>query len=92
MGTPPADELHHFVIDTSRNGRGAWTPPQGKYNGDPETWCNAPGRGLGPRPTADTGGTIDPEYGIVDPPAGAWWTDQAHALARNAVPRLTFNR
>ncbi|POX43876.1 glycoside hydrolase family 6 protein [Streptomyces sp. Ru72] len=117
VGTPPADELHHFVIDTSRNGRGAWTPAPGKYSGDPETWCNAPGRGLGPRPTADTGvplvdaylwvkipgesdgsctrntgGTIDPEYGIVDPPAGTWWPDQAHALARNAVPRLTFNR
>ncbi|MCL3992439.1 glycoside hydrolase family 6 protein [Streptomyces lavenduligriseus] len=115
-GTPPADELSHFVIDTSRNGRGAWTPEPGKYSGDPEPWCNAPGRGLGPRPTADTGvpladaylwikvpgesdgsctrgtgGTVDPEYGIVDPPAGAWWPDQAHALARNAVPRLTFN-
>ncbi|MFJ9909327.1 glycoside hydrolase family 6 protein [Streptomyces sp. NPDC101152] len=117
VGTPPAGELHHFVIDTSRNGLGAWTPEPGKYSGDPEPWCNAPGRGLGPRPTADTGvplvdaylwiktpgesdgsctrntgGTIDPEYGIVDPPAGAWWPDQAHTLARNAVPRLTFNR
>ncbi|MFF3906813.1 glycoside hydrolase family 6 protein [Streptomyces sp. NPDC001848] len=117
VGTPPAGELRHFVIDTSRNGRGAWTPAPGKYSGDPESWCNAPGRGLGPRPTADTGvplvdaylwiktpgesdgsctrntgGTIDPEYGIVDPPAGAWWPDQAHALARNAVPRLTFDR
>lgn len=117
VGTPPAGELRHFVIDTSRNGRGAWTPAPGKYSGDPEAWCNAPGRGLGPRPTADTGvplvdaylwikvpgesdgsctrntgGTIDPEYGIVDPPAGSWWPDQAHALARNAVPRLTFNR
>ncbi|MEU6540211.1 glycoside hydrolase family 6 protein [Streptomyces sp. NPDC047000] len=116
-GTPPADGLRHFVVDTSRNGRGAWTPEPGKYTGDPEVWCNAPGRGLGPRPTADTGvplvdaylwikvpgesdgsctrntgGTVDPEYGIVDPPAGAWWPDQAHALARNAVPRLTFNR
>ncbi|MFF5436128.1 glycoside hydrolase family 6 protein [Streptomyces achromogenes] len=114
-GTPPAGELSHFVIDTSRNGRGAWTPEPGKYSGDPEPWCNAPGRGLGPRPTADTGvplvdaylwikvpgesdgsctrgtgGTVDPEYGIVDPPAGTWWPDQAHALARNAVPRLTF--
>jgi endoglucanase len=117
VGTPPADELKHFVIDTSRNGLGAWTPEPGKYTGDPEIWCNAPGRGLGPRPTADTGvplvdaylwikipgesdgsctrntgGTIDPEYGIVDPPAGTWWPDQAHSLARNAAPRLTFNR
>ncbi|MFF7777709.1 glycoside hydrolase family 6 protein [Streptomyces tanashiensis] len=116
MGDPPADALHHFVIDTSRNGLGAWTPEPGKYSGDPEIWCNAPGRGLGPRPTADTGvplvdaylwikipgesdgsctrntgGTIDPEYGIVDPPAGAWWPDQVHGLARNAAPRLTFH-
>ncbi|MFJ5780054.1 glycoside hydrolase family 6 protein [Streptomyces sp. NPDC093094] len=110
------DELKHFVIDTSRNGLGAWTPPAGKYTGDAEPWCNAPGRGLGPRPTADTGtplvdaylwikvpgesdgsctrstgGTIDPEYGIVDPPAGAWWPDYVHGLARNAAPRLTFD-
>ncbi|MGW0133590.1 glycoside hydrolase family 6 protein [Streptomyces sp. NPDC003299] len=117
VGTLPTDALRHFVIDTSRNGLGAWTPPPGKYTGDPEAWCNAPGRGLGPRPTADTGvplvdaylwlkipgesdgsctrntgGTIDPEYGIVDPPAGVWWPDQAHTLARNAAPRLTFNR
>ncbi|GGS62149.1 glycoside hydrolase family 6 protein [Streptomyces cinerochromogenes] len=117
VGTPPAGGLRHFVVDTSRNGLGAWTPEPGKYSGDPEAWCNAPGRGLGPRPTADTGvplvdaylwikipgesdgsctrntgGTIDPEYGIVDPPAGAWWPDQAHTLARNAAPRLTFNR
>ncbi|MER6679871.1 glycoside hydrolase family 6 protein [Streptomyces olivaceoviridis] len=117
VGTPPADGLRHFVIDTSRNGLGAWTPEPGKYTGDPEVWCNAPGRGLGPRPTADTGvplvdaylwikipgesdgsctrntgGTIDPEYGVVDPPAGTWWPDQAHALARNAAPRLAFNR
>ncbi|MFD6370991.1 glycoside hydrolase family 6 protein, partial [Streptomyces roseolus] len=95
VGTPPTDALHHFVIDTSRNGLGAWVPEPGKYTGDPEIWCNAPGRGLGPRPTANTGvplvdaylwikipgesdgsctrntgGTIDPEYGIVDPPAG----------------------
>ncbi|GGY96842.1 hypothetical protein GCM10010300_45960 [Streptomyces olivaceoviridis] len=117
VGTPPADGLRHFVIDTSRNGLGAWTPEPGKYTGDPEAWCNAPGRGLGPRPTADTGvplvdaylwikipgesdgsctrntgGTIDPEYGVVDPPAGTWWPDQAHALARNAAPRLAFDR
>jgi endoglucanase len=42
----------HFVIDTSRNGRGPWTPPA--YP-DPQDWCNPPGRGLGLRPTAQTG-------------------------------------
>jgi len=52
----PADAvLTHFVIDSSRNGQGPWTPPAGKYTGDPQTWCNPPGRGLGTRPTAATG-------------------------------------
>jgi endoglucanase len=116
-GTAPLDQLTHFVADTSRNGQGAWTPPAGKYAGDPQTWCNPPGRGMGDRPTANTGvplvdaylyvktigesdgqcnrsipgGTIDPEYGIVDPAAGAWWPDLAHTLAANANPSLTFN-
>ena len=117
VGTPPAAELTHFVVDTSRNGQGAWTPPAGKYTGDPQTWCNPPGRGIGVRPTAHTGvalvdaylwiktigesdgqcnrgiagGTIDPEYGQVDPAAGGWWPAQATTLVNNAKPRLTFN-
>ena len=45
----------HFVIDTSRNGQGPWTPPAGHPAGDPQDWCNPPGRGLGLRPTANTG-------------------------------------
>ena len=43
----------HFVVDTSRNGQGPWTPAA-SYP-DPQTWCNPPGRGLGLRPTAATG-------------------------------------
>ena len=42
----------NFVIDTSRNGLGPWMPPA--YP-DPQDWCNPPDRGLGLRPTADTG-------------------------------------
>ncbi|WP_066516359.1 glycoside hydrolase family 6 protein [Curtobacterium ammoniigenes] len=42
----------HFVVDTSRDGQGPWTPPAGKYTGDPQTWCNPPGTGLGARPDA----------------------------------------
>ena len=45
--------LSHFVIDTSRNGQGPWTPPAGYP--DPQDWCNPPGRGTGIRPTLDTG-------------------------------------
>lgn len=46
--------MKHFVTDSSRNGRGAWTAPAGKYT-DPQEWCNPPDRGLGARPTTRTG-------------------------------------
>ncbi|RRQ76679.1 glycoside hydrolase [Streptomyces griseofuscus] len=50
----PADaQLTHFVIDSSRNGTGPWTPTA-SYS-DPQDWCNPPGRGLGVRPTSRTG-------------------------------------
>ena len=42
-----------FVIDTSRNGQGPWTPAAAYP--DAQDWCNPPGRGLGVRPTLDTG-------------------------------------
>ncbi|MFG3286813.1 glycoside hydrolase family 6 protein [Streptomyces sp. NPDC048111] len=81
----------HFVIDTSRNGNGPYT------GGDPaENWCNPPGRALGERPTADTGGGAVDAYvwakrpGESDgpcrggPPAGTWWPEYALALADNS--------
>ena len=52
MGT--AVPTVHFVIDTSRNGQGPWVPPPHPA-GDPQDWCTPPDRGLGYRPTADTG-------------------------------------
>ena len=107
--------LKHFVIDTSRNGQGPWTPTT-SYP-DPMTWCNPPDRGLGVRPTADTGNplldaylwimipgesdgectrglgpagtTVDPEWGLIDPPAGAWFPEMALDLVHNANPPLT---
>jgi endoglucanase len=48
-----ASPTTNFVIDTSRNGQGAWTPTA-SYP-DPQVWCNPPGRGVGARPTASTG-------------------------------------
>lgn len=50
----------HFVIDTSRNGTGPWAPAPGKYSGDPQTWCNPPGAGLGARPQAEPDPTAFP--------------------------------
>jgi endoglucanase len=44
----------HFVVDTSRNGQGPWVVPP-HPSGDPQDWCNPPDRGLGVRPTANTG-------------------------------------
>ena len=49
-GTPTT----HFVVDTSRNGQGPWAGPL--------DWCNPPGRGLGLRPTADTGNPLVDAY------------------------------
>ncbi|MFC0003803.1 glycoside hydrolase family 6 protein [Micromonospora siamensis] len=55
VGDVPADRLAHYVVDTSRNGRGPWTAPAGVTWPDPQTWCNPPDRGLGLRPTTATG-------------------------------------
>jgi endoglucanase len=52
--------LKHFVIDTSRNGQGPWTPTV-SYP-DAQDWCNPPGRGLGLQPTADTGNALIDAY------------------------------
>ncbi|MFB9888485.1 glycoside hydrolase family 6 protein [Planobispora takensis] len=52
--------LPHFVIDTSRNGRGEWVPD--KEYAKPQTWCNPPDRGLGLRPTTATGSELVDAY------------------------------
>jgi endoglucanase len=80
----------HFVVDTSRNGRGPLTGAGGT------AWCNPPGRALGTPPTTRTGepaldaylwikrpGESDGQCG-GGPPAGQWWPDYALALARNS--------
>lgn len=63
----------HFVIDTSRNGQGPW-------NGTLD-WCNAPGRGVGIAPTANTGNELLDAYlwgkvpGESDGTCDARWVD-----------------
>ncbi len=82
----------HYVVDTSRNGRGPAT------GGLKDSWCNPPGRGLGTAPTTDTRnaradaflwiktpGASDGECGRNNPPAGTWWSAQADELVRNAT-------
>jgi endoglucanase len=54
--------LKRFVIDTSRNGVGPWTAPADHPEGDPQEWCNPPDRGLGLRPTLETGNALIDAY------------------------------
>ncbi|MFI6926741.1 glycoside hydrolase family 6 protein [Nonomuraea spiralis] len=56
----PGAGLPHFVVDTARNGKGPWSPT--KTYADPQTWCNPPGRGVGERPTTDTGEELADAY------------------------------
>ncbi len=51
--SPDPARMKHFVIDTSRNGRGPWVPDT--QHPVPETWCNPLERGLGARPSTLTG-------------------------------------
>jgi endoglucanase len=86
----------HFVVNTGENGRGPLVPRNLTKDGN-EVLCNPPGRGLGPRPTTNTG------YPNVDafawtsnpgesggqcvpgaPPTGAYWPAYAVMLVRNA--------
>jgi endoglucanase len=78
----------HFIIDTSRNGLGS--APDG-------SWCNPPGRALGPKPTGDTGfPLVDAFYWLKAPghsdgecrgypKAGTWVPEYALGLARRAA-------
>jgi len=55
--------LKHFAIDTSRNGVGPWqATPEQIALGDVQDWCNPPARGLGKRPTLDTGNALVDAY------------------------------
>ncbi|WP_345580120.1 glycoside hydrolase family 6 protein, partial [Nonomuraea rosea] len=58
--TVDAATMPHFVVDTSRNGQGSWAPA--KHYADPQTWCNPPGRGVGDRPTTETGEELADAY------------------------------
>ena len=76
----------HFVIDTSRNGRGPAADG---------AWCNPPGRGLGaPASTATGCGLADALLWIRrpgesdgtcrgGPGAGQWWQGYALELVKN---------
>lgn len=78
----------HFVIDTSRNGRGATFDMQ---------WCNPVDRALGERPSTTVSHELIDAYLWIKSPgesdgtcnggplAGAWWPDYALGLAQRAA-------
>ena len=80
----------HFVVDTSRNGKGPAQIGAGNKH-----WCNPAGRKLGEAPTTRTQKALVDAYlwikrpGESDgacsdgaPPAGQWWPEYALELAR----------
>jgi endoglucanase len=85
----------HYVIDTSRNGRGESVERE---------WCNAPNQALGHVPTTNTGLPLVDAYLWVKTPgqsdgacnggprAGDWWPEYALGLSRKAEQLGSLNR
>jgi endoglucanase len=90
----------HFVVNTGENGQGPVVPWDRVHQGN-EVLCNPPHRGLGPRPTSNTG------YPNVDafawtsnpgesggacvpgaPPTGMYWPQYAMSLVHHANFRV----
>lgn len=77
----------HFIIDTSRNGRGGAVDAE---------WCNPSGQALGQAPTTDTKHPLVDAFLWVKTPgqsdgtcnggpgAGSWWADYALELSKAA--------
>ena len=89
----------HIIVNTATNGRGPRLNPEPATQGI-EDLCNAPGRGLGPRPTSNTGfhnvdaflwtgvpgNSSGPCHG--GPPPGTFWPARAIALSARAQAKL----
>ncbi len=89
----------HFIVNTGENGRGPLLNPNPVTQGV-EDLCNPPGRGLGPKPTTDTGFALVDAYlwtGVPGnsagscnggPAPGSFWPARAISLAENAQGKL----
>lgn len=85
----------HFIVNTARNGRGPL--PRYLAHSSEDLWCNPWGRGLGVRPTTNTGDSLVDAFewssnpGYSDGPcnggpgSGQWWPELALGFARNAA-------
>jgi endoglucanase len=88
----------HFIVNTAQNGRGPLRNPHPSTQGN-EDLCNPPRRGLGPRPTTDTGFALADAWLWTSPPGnssgcgggppgGDFWPARAIGLAQRANGRL----
>jgi endoglucanase len=90
----------HFVVNTSSNGQGPLPTAHPATQGN-EVICNPPGRGLGPKPTFNTGfPNVDAFAWIGNPgksggrcrpgapPTGVFWPQMALDLVRYADFRV----
>jgi endoglucanase len=89
----------HFIVNTATNGQGPLVPASRVHDGN-EVLCNAPGRGIGPRPQ------VNPGFAGVDaflwtappgnssgtcnggPASGTFWMAKAESMASLANARL----
>lgn len=84
----------HFIVNSSRNGRGPL--PRSQAHTSQDLWCNPWGRALGTPPTTATSHPLVDAYawfanpGYSDgpcnggPPSGQWWPDLALSMAQRA--------
>jgi endoglucanase len=88
----------HFIVNTNANGNGPKRNPHPATQGN-EDLCNPPGRGLGPRPTTNTGFSLADAWLWTSPPGnssgcgggppgGVFWVPRAVQLAASANSRL----
>jgi endoglucanase len=104
-GQKVARALHgvHFAVSTSDNGRGPLRPKDRVHHGN-EILCGPKGRGLGPRPTSETGYAFADAFawialpgksggscgpGVKAPPTGAFWPANAVGLVQHADFNIT---
>ncbi len=90
--------VDHFIVSTATNGRGPLLNPDPVHQGI-EDLCNAPGRGLGPAPTTNTGfSEVDAYLWVTEPgesagcgggpPSGIFWPARAVGMAARAQAKL----
>jgi endoglucanase len=88
---PPAGTYTEAQDWCNPPGRGLGVPATtntGSPLGDALLWVKVPGESDGTCTRGAPAGSIDPEWGLVDPAAGQWFAQQALQLAQLASPPL----